>query len=138
MWPSRGLTHAQVAMQASKVKDPDWDYRAHLLAECGDISANLSADLKGDISGSLHLWRLEAVEHLPGSPSEMASAAARLHEVCNLPFFTCALDAIYSGHRLFNPNMQPGHCCVAKGTVQVPRYLLFNPVSASMSHSRRL
>lgn len=104
-------------MQASAVKDPDWDYRAHLLAECGDISANLSADLKGDISGSLHLWRLEAVEHLPGSPSEMASAAARLHKVCDLPLLTCAMDAIDSGQRLFNPNPQPGDCSVANGTV---------------------
>ena len=117
MWPSCGLTHAEVAIQASAVKDPDWDYRAHLLAECGDISANLSADLRGDISGSLHLWRLEAVEHLPGSPSEMASAAARLHEVCDLPFFTCGMDAIHSGHRSFNLNPQPGGCSVAKGTV---------------------
>jgi hypothetical protein len=92
-------------MQASAVKDPDWDYQAHLLAECGDMSASLSAYLNGDISGSLHLWRLEAVEHLPGSASEMASAAARLHEVCRSLFFTCAWMLFIQGHDILTRSL---------------------------------
>ena len=63
-------------------KDTDCDYRAHLLAECGDISANFSAGAAGAVSGTVHLWRLEAVEHLPSAPSDMATSAARLREVC--------------------------------------------------------
>ena len=63
-------------------KDTDCDYRAHLLAECGNISASLSASLAGIVSGTVHLWRLEAVEHLPSAPSDMATSAARLREVC--------------------------------------------------------
>ena len=57
------------------------DYRAHLLAECGDISASFSASLAGIVSGSVHLWRLEAVEHLPFAASDMATSAAKLREV---------------------------------------------------------
>lgn len=68
--------------QVSATKEANWDYRAHLLMECGDISASVSADLGDSVRGSVHLWRLEAVEHLPALPSEMASSAARLHEVC--------------------------------------------------------
>ncbi len=33
------------------------------------------------MSGTVHLWRLEAVEHLPSAPSDMATSAARLREV---------------------------------------------------------
>ena len=63
----------------------DCDYRAHLLAECGDISVDFSAGVAGTVSGTVHLWRLEAVEHLPSAPSDMATSAARLREVCHNP-----------------------------------------------------
>lgn len=68
-------------LQVNAENISDCDYRAHLLAECGDISASFSTGLKGDVSGIVHLWRLEAVEHLPAAPSEMATSAVRLQEV---------------------------------------------------------
>ena len=60
---------------------PGCDYRAHLLVECGELSAGFGADHKGALSGAMHLWRLEAVEQLPAVSTDMASSAARLHEV---------------------------------------------------------
>ena len=57
------------------------DHGAHLLVECGDLSASFGADNKGSLSGAVHLWRLEAVEQLPAMSSDVASSTARLHEV---------------------------------------------------------
>lgn len=68
-------------LQVNAGNNSDCGYRAHLLAECGDISASFSAGLEGNVSGIVHLWRLEAVEHLPAAPSEIATSAVRLHEV---------------------------------------------------------
>ena len=68
------------ALQASAVQS-ECDHRAHLLVECGDLSASFGADHKGSLSGSMHLWRLEAVEQLPALSSDMALSTARLHEV---------------------------------------------------------
>ena len=77
------------ALQVSAVQS-ECDHRAHLLVECGDLSASFGADNKGPLSGAVHLWRLEAVEQLPAMSSDMASSAARLHEV--LPAYASGQD----------------------------------------------
>ena len=57
------------------------DYRARCSLECGDLRLRLAGGgPREDLEASLKLWRLEAVEHIPASPAELASSSARLEE----------------------------------------------------------
>ena len=57
------------------------DYRARFSLECGELRLGLGGGREGACLGTLRLWRLEAVEHIPASPAELASSSARLEEV---------------------------------------------------------
>ena len=80
------IAHADCSLLTLQVspqgKETECNYKSHLLAECGDISAEIIASTAGIVSGSVRLWRLEAVEHLPSAASDTATSAARLREVC--------------------------------------------------------
>ena len=84
------------------------NHRAHLLVECGDLSASFGADNKGSLSGAVHLWRLEAVEQLPAMSSDMASSTARLHEVSTPSIMRLYSDGVSSGDKLVAVNVDAG------------------------------
>ncbi len=57
------------------------DYRARLSMECCNLDLSVSAGPKGDVEGTLRLWRLEAVEHIPAAAGAAAASATALEEV---------------------------------------------------------
>lgn len=50
--------------------------------ECCDLDLTLAAGPGGAAEGTLRLWRLEAVEHIPAAPGFAAASASALDEVC--------------------------------------------------------
>ncbi len=58
------------------------DYRARFSMECCDLDLTLAVGPGGALEGTLRLWRLEAVEHLPAAPGFAAAFACALDEVC--------------------------------------------------------
>ncbi|KAK9805512.1 hypothetical protein WJX72_002557 [[Myrmecia] bisecta] len=64
--------------------DPSLPYRARFSVECGDLSLALASTGK-DLSCSLQLYRLEAVEHIAAQGAGVYSAAAALAELTRLP-----------------------------------------------------
>jgi hypothetical protein len=68
------------------------DYRARFSLECGDLALDLAGGPGGGLAAALKLWRLEAVEHIPASPAELAASSACLEEVRHALCASCSLQ----------------------------------------------
>ena len=78
--------HAEIAIvlphQVDAALGAACDYRARFSMECCDLDLSMGAGPKGEVEGTLRLWRLEAVEHIPAAPGAVAASATTLEEVC--------------------------------------------------------
>lgn len=90
-----------------RAQGPISDYLPRLSAECGDLTLALetgggdgssqgseSSSAAPGVSAALHVWRLEAVEHLPVGATEAAASEAALDQVpifhlSHLKFYGC-------------------------------------------------
>ncbi|BDA50280.1 probable autophagy-related protein 2 at C-terminar half [Coccomyxa sp. Obi] len=61
------------------------DYRARFSMECCDLDLTLAAGPVGALEGTLRMWRLEAVEHIPAAPGFAAASVSALEEVIRVP-----------------------------------------------------
>ena len=61
------------------------DYRARFSMEVCDLDLSVGAGPKGEVEGTLKLWRLEAVEHIPAAAGAAAASFTTLEEVCLCP-----------------------------------------------------